>query len=92
MSDYKPLHKSNLLLKDLGGEYLIYSAAHKEIHVTNPTAQLIWELCDGTHTVDDISQELHAHFSIPLERDVIADIHNTLNIFKSKDLLENEGD
>jgi len=91
MSGYKPLHKSNLLLKDLGGEFLIYSAEHKEIHVINPTAQLIWELCDGTHTVDDIGQELRAHFSIPPESDVTADIDNTLNTFKSKDLLENEG-
>jgi len=92
MSIDKPLHKSNLLLKDLGGEFLIYSAEHKEIHVINPTAQLIWDLCDGTHTIDDIAQELHAHFSVPPERDVSADIHNALNIFKSKDLLENEGE
>lgn len=92
MSEYKPLHKSNLLLKDLGGEFLIYSAVQKEIHVINPTAQLIWELCDGRHTVDEIAQELHAHFFIPPERDVTLDIHNALNIFLSKDLLVNEGD
>ncbi len=90
MSGYKPLHKSNLLLKDLGGEFLIYSAEHKEIHVINPTAQLIWELCDGTHTVDEIVQELRAHFSIPVESDVTTDIQDTLDTFKSKDLLENE--
>src|SRR4030042_3625494 len=91
MSIDKPLHKSNLLLKDLGGEFLIYSAEHKEIHVINPTAQLIWELCDGTHTIDEIAQELRAHYSISPESDVTADIHHPLNIFKSKDLLENEG-
>jgi len=92
MSHTKPLHKSNLLLKDLGGESLIHSAEHKEIHIINPTARLIWDLCDGTHTIDDIAQELRAHFSIPPERDVTADIHNTLRILKSKDLLEDEGE
>ena len=37
MNQYKPLHKSNLTLKDLGDEFLIYSAERKEIHVINPT-------------------------------------------------------
>ena len=90
MNQYKPLHKKNLILKDLGDEFLIYSAEHKEIHVINPTAQLIWNMCDGEHSLSDIEQEIRAHFSISPERDITGDIQSTLNIFRTKGLLENE--
>jgi hypothetical protein len=79
-----------LILKDLGDEFLIYSAEHKEIHVINPTARLIWNMCDGEHSMIDIENEIRANFSIPPDRDVAGDIQNTLNIFRVKGLLENE--
>jgi len=90
MSDIKPLHKKNLMLKDLGKEYLVYSAENKEIHILNPTAQLIWNMCDGEHSLEEIESGVRSHFYIPPERDIRADIQNTLNIFQSKDLMENE--
>ena len=90
MSQYKPLRKNNLLLKDLGDEFLIYSAEQKEIHVMNPTAQLIWKMCDGEHNISDIQKEIRAHFSIPDERDIAEDIRSTLKLFHDKGLLENE--
>ncbi len=90
MSQYKVLRKNNLLLKDLGDEFLIYSAEHKEIHVMNPTARLIWDMCDGEHSITDIEKELRAHFSNSDGRDIIKDIQSTINIFHDKGLLENE--
>ena len=88
LDKYKPLHKNNLLLKDLGDEFLIYSAEHKELHVINRTAQLIWNLCDGTHSINEIENEVRAHFSIPPEKDITEDIQGTLKIFRDKGLLE----
>jgi pyrroloquinoline quinone biosynthesis protein D len=90
MNEYKPLRKSNLILKDMGDEFLIYSAEHKELHVINPTAQRIWELCDGKHSLQTIEDELRAHFSIPPATDIAGDILKTVNIFKDKGLLINE--
>jgi hypothetical protein len=90
MSHYKPLHKSNLILKDLGDEFLIYSAKHKELHVMNPTAQLIWSMCDGKHSVMAMEEEMRKHFSIPLERDIRGDIQNAINTFRDKGLLQND--
>jgi hypothetical protein len=90
MIQSKPLHKRNLILKDLGDEFLIYSSEHKEIHVVNPTAQLIWNMCDGEHSTSDIEKEIRAYFSIPPERDITGDIQSTLNVFRNKGLLENE--
>jgi hypothetical protein len=92
MNEYRPLHKNNLILKDLGDEFLIYSAENKEIHVINPTAQLIWNMCDGEHSMSDIEHEIQTHFSIPPDRDIKEDIQSTLNIFRDKGLLKNEAE
>ena len=90
MNLYKPLRRKNLILKDLGDEFLIYSAEHKKIHVINPTARLIWNMCDGEHSVIEIEAEIRSNFSIPIERDIAKDLQITLKLLRDKGLLENE--
>ena len=46
MTATNPVRKSGITVKDIGGEILLHSSDDKAIHVLNPTAQLIWELCD----------------------------------------------
>ncbi len=89
MNEYKPLHKNSFILKDLGDEFLIYSSEHQELHVINPTARLIWDLCDGGHSVTDIEQEMRTHFSVPAQQDLPSEIRRTIDIFRDKGLLEN---
>jgi hypothetical protein len=74
----------------MGEETFLYRAETEAIHVLNPTARLIWELCDGEHTLADIEQALRTSFDIPAERNVIADIRQTLELFASKGLLRGE--
>jgi hypothetical protein len=90
MNQEKPLHKVNLTLKDLGDEFLIYSSERKEIHVINPTGRMIWDMCDGLHTISEMEKELREHFSVPAERDLAADIQATIGTFREKGLLQNE--
>lgn len=90
MHQYKPLRKNKLILKELRDEFLIYSSERKELHVINPTAQLIWDFCDGEHSLADIENEMRMRFSIPADRDLTGDIQNALTIFRDKGLLENE--
>ena len=92
MDEYKPLHKSNLLLKDLGDEFLIYSVEHKELHVINPTARVIWDLCDGEHSISDMEKVLLANYAVPADSDIITDINTAINAFQQKGLLESESD
>lgn len=66
-----PLIKSSeLIVEHMDGEILLYRPnTHKTIHL-NGTAALIWTLCDGTRTVEDIVECLSAEF--PNERTTIA--------------------
>ena len=84
----RPLRRTDITAKDIGDETLLYSAEEEAIHVLNPTAKLIWELCDGEHSLEEMDQALRASFAVPEEHNVARDIRRTLEVFASKGLLE----
>lgn len=88
MKTAKPIHKPDITIKDIGGETLLYSSDEKVLHILNSTAKLIWDLCDGQHSLAEIEQALRSNFSVPADHDVLADIEKTLEIFANKDLLQ----
>ncbi len=88
MSTTKPKRKPGIVVKDIGGEVLLYSADEEAVHILNPTAQLLWELCDGEHTVADMEQAIRAKFAVPAKYDVAQDVRQTLSVFAEKGLLQ----
>jgi len=83
-----PVHKPDVVVKKVGNETLVYNAGAQMIHVLNPTAQFVWELCDGDHSVAQIEQALRLNFSIPPNHDVTKDVRQILALFKRKGLLK----
>ncbi len=88
MNTTKPVRKQGLIAQDLGRESLLYSAEGKVIHVLNPTAKLVWELCDGTHTIEDMEREIRMNFSTSKEHYVVEDIKRMLDLFVSKGIID----
>jgi len=84
----KPVRQPGIVAKEIGGETLLYNAEEEVIHVLNPTAKLIWELCDGEYTITDMEHMLRTNFAVPDEHDVATDIQQTLAIFSKKGLLQ----
>ncbi len=90
-----PQRRPELLVERAGREALIYSAgqagppaaAGGAIHALNPTAALIWDLCDGAHSLAEIEGALRLAFSVPAERDLDADVRATIAEFQIKGLL-----
>ena len=82
-----PSRKEGFLREDLGDEILLCDTDSQVIHVLNRTAQLIWELCDGKHSTAEIESALRSRFSMTAERDLKADIQDTLRVFAEKGLL-----
>lgn len=87
MNITKPVRKEGIFIQDIGRETLLYSDKEKLIHVLNPAAKLIWELCDGTHTVEDMESAIRESFSLSREHDVIGDIQRTLEVFAQKGMI-----
>lgn len=84
----KPFRKQGIFVWDDGRETLLYCAEEKVFHLINSTAKLIWELCDGEHTLEDMEQAICSSFSVRDTHDVIGDIQRTIELFACKGILE----
>jgi len=100
MNGDKPRRIDGFRTKALGNETLLYRPNGKAIHVLNPTACRIWELCDGQHTVPEMEQVIRAEFQLPVHEegaqpdrqvDIASDIKGSLQIFLEAGLLEQSG-
>jgi hypothetical protein len=89
MTPQKPRQRTDLLIQDLGDEYLLYDAKGKTLHVLNMTAYTVWGLCDGQHTPDQMVDALFERFDCQDPRpQVQRDVEETLAIFAEKGLLD----
>ena len=88
MNATRPVREPGIIVQDIGDETVLYSAEGKAIHILNPTAKRIWELCDGEHTLADIDKALRASFSIAAGHDVAGDVQQTLEVLAGKGLLQ----
>ncbi|MBI2471522.1 MAG: PqqD family protein [Planctomycetes bacterium] len=83
----KPLRKQGFFMQNAGCEAILHNSGKKVIHVLNPTAKLVWKLCDGNHTPEDIEKAIRTNFSITDKHDVSGDILKILEAFYSKGIL-----
>ena len=86
----RPRQSQHLLVTQAGDEILLHDPRTETVHVLNPTAAVVWKLCDGQHTVEDMERAIKARFSVPPDHDVLADIHHLLSILAERGLLESE--
>lgn len=85
--DEKPKRKDNLVAEDMDDDVLVADFRKSEMHVLNPTAAAIWEMCDGEHTAEQIADTLAEHFGVTAE-EIQSDVANMLADFNEKGLLE----
>jgi hypothetical protein len=60
-----------LVVQELSDEVLVYDLDRHKAHCLNETAAFVWQQCDGTATVDDISGRLASKFDAPVDEDVV---------------------
>jgi len=83
-----PIRKNEIVVRTLDNEGLLYHPHKKELHVLNKTSLAIWELCDGSHNLEDIEQLLSERFKA-VERDVIKrDVEQTISKFSQSGLID----
>jgi len=70
----KPKKREDLTIHELGDEVMLYDAANEKIHVLNHTAYLIWNLCDGQHSIEDIKYEMNKYYKIIEDNNLLQDI------------------
>ncbi len=45
--------------------YMVHQAEPEKVHYLNPTAAIVYELCDGAQSVTAIANFLQSNFSLP---------------------------
>ena len=71
------VRKDGLLTHDVDGELVICDPDRNLVHTLNPTARLVWELCDGVHGLEDIVAEITGRFGAP-EDTVTRDVEGAM--------------
>jgi hypothetical protein len=80
LSSRRPRQKPDYRLEMIDGELLLFHPSETQILYCNPTASLIWQLCDGRRTGQEITTLLAEAF--PEDAETIAtDVEATLRQF-----------
>jgi hypothetical protein len=82
----KPIARADLIVEELDGEAVIYDEETTELHHLNPTATIVFGLCDGTSTVGEMSAEIAAAFGVPTEQ-VEPQVRTLIERFDQAELL-----
>jgi hypothetical protein len=83
-----PLRTKDVVARRVGGDTLLCDPATDTIHLLNPTALAVWELCDGHHSPDQITQRLAGLFAGVLAGDAARDVQAALTSLEQLGLLQ----
>jgi hypothetical protein len=86
-AEWRPRQLAGVREYPMGVELLLYPAAGDKAHALNPGARLVWELCDGTRTALQISEELASDVGRPAA-ELLPDVNTAIRQFEEQGLLE----
>ena len=90
MNDFaqkKPRTLDDFQLEEIDGEVLLYSPKATRSIYLNPSASLIWHLCTGDFTTQEIIESLQEQF--PDEAGtIVEDVNTTINKFLESEAIE----
>lgn len=87
MPAMKPRARADVTVVELDGEAVVYDEQNGSLHHLNPSATIVFSLCDGLTTVRELSAEIAGAFRVP-EPDVRRDIYGLVRQLRTSGLLE----
>lgn len=63
--------RSRLVVRELADETLVYDVEGHRAHCLNPTAALVWGLCDGENTVPRIAEKMGERLSARVPEELV---------------------
>jgi hypothetical protein len=86
-SEPAPCRREDLVRYAADRETFLYDRHADVIHVLNPTALAVWELCDGAHSPEQIAAHLAASFADVPAGAADEAVRETLAILEQKNLI-----
>lgn len=81
MTDQKPLRHQDFRLEKMDNELLLFNPKTTNILYLNETASLIWQLCDGQRSVNEMIALLTETFP-EAGPSIRQDVEETITLFK----------
>lgn len=86
MAAARPKVRDDLAVVEIDGEAVVYDSRTNSVHHLNPTATIVFSLCDGTGTVRDFSEDIASAFDVPVD-DVTRQVRSVVREFRKSGLL-----
>jgi hypothetical protein len=83
----KPCVRDDLTVVELDGEAVIYDEDRGDLHRMNPTATIVFGLCDGTSTIPQMSSDISEAFGVAPD-EVERQVRSLIRAFRKAGLLE----
>lgn len=83
-----PTARSDVALRRVGSEWVLFDAARARAHVLNLTAALVWTYCDGAHAPPAIAEILARELADAEPERIREDVEGVLRRFAGEGLLE----
>lgn len=68
---YPLSRQKDIVVQELGKENLIYDLKTGKAYCLNETSSLVWQFCDGSNSIADISQKLSRKLKSPITEDLV---------------------
>lgn len=63
--------REGLIAQPVEGELMLYNTRREFVHLLNPTAAQVWELCDGKRNVREIAARVSAAAGAPIDEHAV---------------------
>ncbi len=85
-----PAQRPDLLCREVDDELVILDRARENIHQLNAAAGIVWKMCDGMHSIENICAALAETYGISLKR-AQDDVMQTLTTLAELGLVTDAG-
>jgi PqqD family protein of HPr-rel-A system len=86
MPALKPKVRPELSLVQIDGEAVLYDPENIDLHHLNPSAALIFQLCDGSGTVKELAQDIADELGLPHD-ETLRQVRRVVKSFKYSGIL-----
>jgi coenzyme PQQ synthesis protein D (PqqD) len=87
-SEQLPTARTDVLLRRVGSEWVLFDARRDRAHVLNLTAAVVWTYCDGHHASAAIAEAIAQGLQETGPDAIRGDIEQVLRRFASEGLLQ----
>ncbi len=87
MPPVKPKVRADLGVVEIDGEAIVYDEKGRTLHHLNPSATLVFGLCDGRSTIPELSSEIAEAVGLPSDQ-VERQVRGLLRQFRKQAFLD----